>query len=116
MNKFCSNFCKQIFTPDFFFTDFLPPQIIYGGKTEKCHPVYKFRQHFNYKYFFNKDLYLWQKLRFNASLSVCQKIVLHHLASAKFKNAKFFVYLFDSKSPNFTPAKITRHTVPLEVK
>ena len=22
--------------------EFLPPQIIYGGKTDKCHPVFKF--------------------------------------------------------------------------
>ena len=88
MNKFCSNFCKQIFTPDFFFTDFLPPQIIYGGKTEKCHPVYKFRQHFNNKYFLLKICICGRNLRLHASLSVRQIFFLHHLATAKFKNAK----------------------------
>ena len=43
MNIFCSNFCNKYLLPIFYFLlDFLPPQIIYGGKAEKCHPVYKF--------------------------------------------------------------------------
>ena len=27
--------------------EFLPPQIIYGGKTDKCHPVFKFPSDWN---------------------------------------------------------------------
>ena len=59
-------------------------------KTEKCHPAYKFRQHFNNNNFLIKICICGRNLRFNASLSVCQKIVWHPLASAKFKNAKIF--------------------------
>ena len=73
--------------------------------------MYKFRQHFNNKYFLIKICICGRNLRLHASLSVRQILFLHHLASAKFKNAKLFIYLFDSKSPNFTPTKITRHTV-----
>ena len=59
-------------------------------KTEKCHPAYKFRQHFNNNNFLIKICICGRNLRFNASLSVRQKIVWHPLASAKFKNAKIF--------------------------
>ena len=91
----------NIYSRFFFPGDFLPPQIIYGGKTEKCHPVYKCRQHFNNEYFLIKICICGRNLRFNASLSVRQIFFLHHLASAKFKNTKIFRIPFRLKIAKF---------------
>jgi hypothetical protein len=79
----------NIYSRFFFSGDFLPPQIIYGGKTERCHPVYKFRQHFNNEYFLIKICICGRNLRFNASLRFCQKFFLHHLVSI----IKFYQWL-----------------------
>ena len=87
---------RFIFSGDFFL-----PQIIYGGKTEKCHSVYKFRQHFNNKYFLIKICICGKNLRFNASLSIRQHFFLHHLASDKFKNANIFSIPFRLKIAKF---------------